>query len=304
MIPTLEYSEEANFSAVLPGGCNARCEFCFWSRSECESPLYVQQLAWYLDRLNVNQISLTGGEPCISPVLRDVLGVLDRRDLKVVLTTNGHGLLAMIPHMEGVVDHINISRHDASDSVNNFVFDTASVPQRGELKKLCSVANMAGIDVTLNRVVLPDWDSSVEFYDFVNFSQDVGASALTIRKDYRGDCLNMTPVESGLGYVGKERSCPVCVTTSYVINGLPVHFKRSLEETDSDGLHEFVYHPDGRLTSDWAGEREIEWQQKFAFKEFSGPRVIPMVSGPGAAEPIGRIVVQHNGLCHQPSRSC
>ncbi len=78
----------ANFSIILPGDCNAKCKFCFWKRNRSESPLFLQQLAWYLDALGgvVRQISITGGEPTLSPWFDGLMEVLKGYpDRKVVL---------------------------------------------------------------------------------------------------------------------------------------------------------------------------------------------------------------------------
>jgi len=220
--------------------------------------MYATMLRWYLERMSLEELSITGGEPALSPAIGDVLGVLADFDLKVVMTSNGTGLFKLIPELGGIVDHINVSRHSVHDSANRIVFRTDSVPDTEGLTHICQLANNFGIDVTLNRVVEGGWDNGQSLLDYVNLAKKVGASAVTIRKDYRGDSLEMTPLEANLNLKGKTRSCPVCVTTTYLIEGMPVHFKRSLEETDSQGIHEYIYHPDGRLTSDWAGERPVD----------------------------------------------
>ena len=64
-----------------------------------------------------------------------------------------------------------------------------------------------------------------------------------------------------MGRKAVKRSCPVCVTNSYLYRGVPVHFKMSLEEPSAvlPYIYEFVYHPDAKLTEDWAGKKEIEF---------------------------------------------
>lgn len=262
---TKDSGETANFSIILPGSCNASCGFCFWKRSAAESPMFAQHLAWYLTALGpkVTQISLTGGEPTLSPVFDDVISVLRTyaQERKVVLTTNGANLKEKLPTIAGVVQFLNISRHEVGDRENREVFGTDTVPSAHELEELCGAANSLGIEATINKVVPHDYSDMAEFKSFVTFVKNVGASALALRKDYAANSLGNTPLERELGVAAVERSCPVCVTNSYLFRGLPIHFKMSLEEP-SDVLpfiYEFIYHPDGRLSEDWKGEKPVKF---------------------------------------------
>jgi len=67
-------NEEPNFSIIVPTGCNAHCDFCFWNRghSEVDPVEYLNQLCETLDALpdDFEQCSITGGEPTMLPWLR------------------------------------------------------------------------------------------------------------------------------------------------------------------------------------------------------------------------------------------
>lgn len=258
--------ETANFSVILPGSCNAKCGFCFWKRSTAESPMFAQQLAWFLAALGpkVTQISLTGGEPTLSPVFDDVITALrQRRETKIVLTTNGAALKEKLPLISGVVQHLNLSRHAIDDAENRSIFGTDTVPTKAEIAELCDMANTLNIDVMLNKIVPHDYADMDEFTAFVEFAKSVGASSVAFRKDYSVNSLDATPLEKHLGRAGITRSCPVCATNSYLFHGMPVHFKMSLEEPSEvlPYIYEFIYHPDGKLTEDWKGEKQIEFVQ-------------------------------------------
>ena len=84
-------NKEANFSIVLPGGCNASCDFCFWGEKKMCSD-YIRRLKATIASLPdfMLQVSLTGGEVGLSPVLDDVLYELGQsRFVKKVITSNG-----------------------------------------------------------------------------------------------------------------------------------------------------------------------------------------------------------------------
>ena len=163
-MPIKFLTNSPNFSLVLPGTCNARCSFCFWQE---EKEAKLKDFLLNLDRslkalpLEFKQISITGGEPTLSPLFEDVLALIKQhRNLegsswnKVVLTTNGHNLKVMMKYLRGVVDHVNISRHAIKDEDNQAIFGTDTVPTAADLYKLTQSLNKRGIDATLN-VVLP-----------------------------------------------------------------------------------------------------------------------------------------------------
>lgn len=261
-----------NFSIVLPGECNAKCDFCFWKRSKSESPMFVTQLSWWLNEFKqsqnpITQISITGGEPTISPVFDDVMGLLEEySDVKVVLTTNGTNLGKKIATIEGIINHINISRHAVDEATNQKLFGTKHVPDVKQLTELCSGANSSNIDVTLNRVVSGNYANLQDFDDYIGLAKTVGASAVCYRKDYSDNTLNPIALEQMLDSRKQSFGCPVCVTNSYIYKGMRVNFKMSLEEpsTAVPYIYEFVYQPDGSLTEDWAGKKKIEVQYQNA----------------------------------------
>jgi len=135
-----ESGSTANFSIILPGECNAKCQFCFWKRNAAESPMYAQGLRWYLQALGkrITQISITGGEPTISPVFNEVIEVLrEFKDIKIVLTTNGSNLHTKLSVIEGIIQHVNISRHAINDKENNDIFQSI-MPTKDSLELLLS----------------------------------------------------------------------------------------------------------------------------------------------------------------------
>lgn len=256
----------ANLSLVLPGPCNADCSFCFWERNDAEeedygNAVYNQLIALDDAGFSPTQISITGGEPTLSPAFDDVMEQLRGLETKVVLTTNGAKLLQKIDKMSPV-DHINISRHAIDDDENYAIFGTNTVPDTADLKRLCKKANRNGIDVTLNRVIDSGLSSKQTVNDFIKYAKSVGASAVCFRVDYgaENNDMSMLPVQDYLGQF-KESGCPVCKTYSYLIKGMPVSFKMSVMEPSSvkiPEIYELIIQPDGRLTTDWAGMIDVD----------------------------------------------
>jgi MoaA/NifB/PqqE/SkfB family radical SAM enzyme len=256
------YNKTPNFSIIMPGDCNANCNFCTWKRCENESPDFLKNLEHTLDDMKevITQVSITGGEPTLSPVFKEVLDILRGRGLKVVLTTNGSGLRqSFFSRMRGVVDHLNISRHHEHDDSNMRIFSTKGIPSVLQLTYLCSAANVNGIDVTLNQVI----DDSSELYSlvsFVSFAKRVGATAVCFRKNHSLNSLDKTLAEREMKIIGFEERCPVCVTNTYLIKGMYTYLKTSLEEPSEhiNEVFEFVFQPDGILYEDWNFRKPIK----------------------------------------------
>ena len=138
-----------NLSIVVPGGCNANCQFCFWKKNKtCNN--YLEKMKVTLSNLpsQFYQLSLTGGEPTLSPYLEDIVNSIDRKKFKhTVLTTNGANLLEKVNILKGKIDHINISRHRYDDNINNSIFNSKMLTTE-QVKEVTNELNKVGIDVT------------------------------------------------------------------------------------------------------------------------------------------------------------
>jgi organic radical activating enzyme len=268
-----------NFSIVLPGGCNAKCEFCFWT------PGGTVQFSRYLGALDdvlhelpdaFQSISLTGGEPTLSPALVSALRLLEKyrsRFRRIVLTTNGHNLESFIPSFEGIVDFVNISRHSEDDAINREVFGTDTVPAVDSLAFRILELNRIGIPVTLSRILRDD-DTAETIAAFLEFARDIHASQVFFRKPHGS--LDPHPVESSFdNWKAIESSCPVCLDRHQVIRGLHVSWKRGLLEPSTVGFHELIMQPDARLTVDWLGKMPITMAKvNSMYAQESIPRVV------------------------------
>ena len=260
-----------NLSIVLPGDCNANCSFCFWRKEqskkkskECNSTRYMHRLKKHLAKLpeNFYQISLTGAEPTMSPVFQQVLEAIQpyrSKFTKIVLTTNGTGL----PHHQNTwnrkIDHINISRHHASQLLSDKIFGSKQLTEN-QITAMCNYANEFGIDVTLNCVLTSAIANQGDIHKFIIFAKSVNASAVCFRKQLGN--LKPSRLEAELRHdykVVSETSCPVCRSTKQILSGMPVVWKAGLDEpSDAQGsIFELIIQPDGKLTSDWNGKHEI-----------------------------------------------
>ena len=250
-----------NLSLVLPGTCQANCDFCFWEHKRSHHK-WLERLEHTLDMLPscFYQVSITGGEPTLSPYLADVLRILgERKDryTKIVLTTNGARLDKCMERIKPVVDHVNISRHHWGDIENEAIFDTTEVPST---KKMKEYAKQLGNKLTFNCVTN---DPSVTWVNaFLHWAGvTVGAKKVCFRQEH--GTLEPIQIEDYLLRNAKktsEGSCPVCRSIYFNYHRMNVGVKYSvIEPTDVvDGIYELILHADGKLTADWDAQIEVE----------------------------------------------
>lgn len=262
-------SPTPNLSIMLPGWCNAKCNFCFWERDQASNKFpqkdFVEKAIQYLDALpnEFSQVSVTGGEPTISPVFDDVMQVLHERKNKfhkVVLTTNGVNLKNKRSKLIGIVDHINISRHHHKDLKNKDIFRTNSMSTTEELMNLCSL-DYGHADICLNCVVSPDVTAKFceTFVDYAKRLKNVAAVNFRIFHNSMDECEAQQIFENRYG-AAHIASCPVCRVARQQVRGMQVNWKYSiLEPTQNwNGIYELVIQPNGKLTADWEGVCQVD----------------------------------------------
>lgn len=257
--------QDPNFSIVIPGGCNAKCDFCFWKKNNaCKN--YLEKLSDVLYKLpeNFNQISITGGEPTISPYLKDVLNLIDKNKFnKVVLTTNGHKLLETLNLFENIVDHVNISRHHYDDNINNKIFRSKMIDSK-KLKISINELNKIGIDVTLSSVLNEKLKTNNDIKNYINFAKYCGATQIFFRKPH-GTIRPSKTERIYENYKYDEIKCPVCRSRYQLIEGMKVVWKSSLIEPSLklNKIYELIFNESGELTKDWSGKLKININENF-----------------------------------------
>jgi MoaA/NifB/PqqE/SkfB family radical SAM enzyme len=249
-----------NLSLVLPGPCQAKCDFCFWYQKKTAKD-WMERLEYTLDNLPdcFYQISITGGEPTLSPFLLPVLDAVEKRRnkyKKIVMTTNAIKLYDYVDRVAQVVDHVNISRHHWLQEENEKVFKTKNIPNdlalgvyAGELKN----------KLTFNCVIK---DISVEdMHTYLKYAKDLGVNNICFRQEH-GSLNSVTIERYLLGNYAKtgEGGCPVCRSSYFDFDGMNVGIKYSILEPKDviDGIYELILHADGKLTSDWEAKVEVK----------------------------------------------
>jgi MoaA/NifB/PqqE/SkfB family radical SAM enzyme len=265
-----------NTTILVPGTCNAHCGFCFWNREEGKIKPpgnYIEKVFDSLEKLppEFATLSLSGGEPTISPWLPRILtrlGTFRRKNprfQRVVLTTHGGNLSKHLSAIGCVVDHINISRHKIGTEENRKVFGTKHIPSDEELRELIAeVHELTDCDVTLNCVVPPK--VTIKFcHDFIHYARYLGADAVSFRKE----ASTVAPTAAEKAFVKRygildESKCPVCRGLVQLIDGFDVRWKGSVQEPsiETGGVYEAIIHPDGNIYSDWGMKHPINLDER------------------------------------------
>lgn len=267
----------ANLSIVTPGGCNAKCKFCFWKQKETPED-YLVNLSNSLikaKKLHLRELSITGGEPTISPYLPQILEAVKMYSFKkVVLTTNGINLRDRLPLIKGVVNHINISRHHYRDDENNVAFGSKFQLSTEQLRGTITQCNKKGIDITLNCVLTKYGEK--EFLDnMIKFAKNVGATSITFRKDIKHNSLKMPERDLFSEYQNIDTSeCPVCRSETIMVRGIYVTFKTSVKEpSDTLENYEYIIQQNGDLTTDWDGAKLVKESKNDYLRSLGRPRL-------------------------------
>ena len=257
--------ENPNFTIITTGGCNAKCSFCTDPMNYKPDPDYISNLMRVVQDLppKFNQVSISGGEPTISPDLEAILTIVkySGRFGKVVLTSNGTKLLEKLNIICATVDHVNVSRHGVGYEKNVEVFGNKTIPSDEKLTTICSEYNKRGVDINLNYVYTNECGlDKQDVLDYVKYAKKVGANCVTFRFDQAENSLDETYLEAYFKEykIINQGGCPVCRNHTILVSGMPVTFKASFEEPSNEinDVYELIYHPSAKLTTDWEGKNE------------------------------------------------
>ena len=208
-----------NFSIFIDDYCNADCKFCVAQlRYEHKGKMYckkhIQDTDEYLKRLEkvldivrpLNpSVSITGGEPTLSPILTDVVKMVDERNFrKRTITSNGSGLFN-IQDGDMIInnlikynfDHLNISRTHYDDAKNREIMRFAAEKEyctMEMMKEIFRITNESTLHHRLSCLLLKEGINSVaEMEKYIQFYQDMGCNNFIFRElmDYDKTAVNI-----------------------------------------------------------------------------------------------------------------
>lgn len=251
-------------AVMLPGGCNAKCQFCYDLTPRAVPHDYKERLKdIVLNRIppHVRKIAISGMETTVSPVFKEVLELLkplkNTRFDMIFLNTNGARLATYAPENIYKAFHaLNVSRHAPDDETNTAVFGTSTIPSNAELK---AVIKQLSPNMLCNvNCVVSDLKSPQKTLDeMTKFAKDHGFYSLALRFPssetlYMGDLPAVWDKYKTIKY-GLSAESRFWLKKK---DGFPFVIRASVLEPKNLNGHLFGYivQPDLSLTQDWAGK--------------------------------------------------
>lgn len=300
-----------NFSIFIDDYCNADCQFCVAQlRYENRSMIYkkpkIEDDAEYFRRLeevlakvaplNVS-VSLTGGEPTISPRFPGVVALLDKYNIrKKTITTNGSALFRevegkrVIDHLiDAKFDHLNISKAHYDDAINRKLMPYPC-SERGctneDLAKAIPYALSKNLRPRLSCLLLQEGIHDVAgMAEYIEFYRKLGIDNIIFRElmDYdEKTMINLEKVDYckqnkvRLNDVWQDvdkdaRFVPeknilgyYYYVEIYNYKGVAVcsesadlRVQKKEKDTHNDIVYEMVFHPNGNLNGSWVDSEDI-----------------------------------------------
>jgi organic radical activating enzyme len=257
-----------NLTIIVPGKCNAKCKFCYWNREDgniIPPTDYKQKLISILQSLPAElcpAISVTGGEPTISPYFKVVLDAIKKSGItrdRIVLNTNGAGFskYSIDDLLDLGITNINLSRHHDSEKMNNMIFGSEMITV-DEIQTLLNHSNKGADKVTINCVIdeTCSRECIIQMLDFCHRLAPYRPLDITFRNVATvGTKLSTAELFFRWTFpILSDNSCPVCSATTQDICGVIVTWKSGNPEPSQhlNKIYEFVIHPDGKLYADWS----------------------------------------------------
>lgn len=207
-----------NFSIFVDDYCNADCKFCvaqlrYQHKKMMYEKSHIEDKDKYLERLEdvlkivrpLNpSVSITGGEPSISPLLIDILKLVDKYDFrKRTITTNGSGLLltrdndTVLNHLINLGwNYVNISRTHYLDDMNTKIMQYNSNEEycnMDMMKEILSVTNKSALHHRISCLLLKEGIGSVdEIKRYLDAYGKIGADNFIFREimEYDKNSIN------------------------------------------------------------------------------------------------------------------
>ena len=208
-----------NFSIFIDDFCNADCKFCvaqlrYQHKHEIYDKVNIKDTDEYLKRLEYilklirplnPSISITGGEPSLSPILTDVLKIVDDLGFrKRTITSNGSGLLN-VQNGDTILNnlikynwnHLNISRASYDDDLNRKIMRYNIEKEyctMDMMKDILTITNNSSLEHRISCLLLKESVCSVEeIKKFMDFYGSLGANNFIFRElmDYDKTAVNI-----------------------------------------------------------------------------------------------------------------
>lgn len=105
--------------------CNNNCKHCVVASKRASGELTLVQIKTIVDDIppSVDNVTITGGEPSISPIFYDILKYVKEKGFHTTIQTNGTGFsdLELVKKCKPYLDHIHLAIHSSNPEVHDFI---------------------------------------------------------------------------------------------------------------------------------------------------------------------------------------
>lgn len=171
-------NKEPYLDIVLTDFCNANCWFCvadlIHNKLNGNFDVFKQKVLFAVEKMNVREILLLGGEPTMSKMLIPMIKWLNTLSLdKIVITTNGIRLAQNKEYRETLLSagltNINISFMNTDIDKQNHIVNSKHILKVADIKEIYKTAKENNVNVRINNnVFLGNNDSLDDIIDFYN----------------------------------------------------------------------------------------------------------------------------------------
>lgn len=273
-----DFDNAITIKLVIPGACNANCNFCYNKHSNKMSIgtselkqqwldnflLSLEQIVLKIDGKQPISIDITGNEPTLdTDFFIKVMHKLRNFPLKnkisrITCTTNGFGLKKVAPFMNGVVNYVNISVHDYDQERRNKIFRSYFPTDKDYMEAvsllLDNKIHTSAIAVIHNEINdFPSWRDN-----FIKWANNIGFVSLRFRHNVYCNnniflnYMNKTISDKRFYTIQKEDTPDSTWCQLTTKDGFLVFFLSGVIDTYavSPGI-EFVIHDDGKPYADF-----------------------------------------------------
>jgi len=298
-----------NMTIFIDELCNADCKFCIsLLRYEHKNEIYEKQkiknheeyyrrLRKVLDIVAPLQpsISITGGEPTISPRIIEIAKILDEYDIrKRVVTSNSTGLFRKFNGefvidalIENNFDHINISRSHYDDALNREVmqYKAKNYTSLNHIEKVLTVLNDSPISHRLSCVLLQEGVKNLDdIKKYVDVLSSVGGNNFIFREmmDFDKNSVNKpmmeymdankvrlndvwkefdndSEMEAVMNILGYYYYVEIYKYKNFTVTSESANLNQQYVEKDTnpDMVYEMIFHENGNLNGSWIESEDI-----------------------------------------------
>lgn len=176
---TFLLNKEPYLDIVLTDYCNSNCWFCIadliHNKLNSNFEIFKKKVLFAIEKMNVREVLLLGGEPTMSKMLLDMIKWLNTLDLdKIIMTTNGIRLATDKEYREKILSsgltNINISFMNTDINKQKYITNSKYILKISDIRKIYKTAKNYNVDVRINNnVFLGNNDNITDIIDFYNY---------------------------------------------------------------------------------------------------------------------------------------